>query len=235
MDLHAVSRHPILKTVLIVLVAMALLGGAIMAWSAEDGLGMVKAMLVMLDDLASRYPVTAAVLFLVVHVTVAALWLPVEIIMMVAAGALFGFVEGVVLASFGTSIGATVAFLEARFLLRDTIKRRFRRHLARVDAGMKKDGAFYLFSLRLLPIFPFFLTNVTMGLTALRVRTFYLVSQAALLPAVMVYVSAGTQIARLDSLSAVVSLPMIATLAAVALLPWLGKGLVRLFRTFRTV
>lgn len=201
-----------------------------MLWGGEDGLGMIKGILVMLRDLANRHPLVSAATFLAAHIIVAALWLPVEILMMVAAGALFGFVEGTILASFGTSVGATLAFLEARFLLRDTVMRRFGRHLARVDEGMKRDGPFYLFSLRLLPIFPFFLTNVTMGVTALPVRAFYLISQLALLPAVMVYVNAGTQIAKLDSLSKIVSLALLLTLAAVAVLPWAGKALVKLFQ-----
>jgi uncharacterized membrane protein YdjX (TVP38/TMEM64 family) len=229
-----VNRAPTTKIALILLLALAVLGVFLLAWSAEDGLGMIKAWLVMLDDLEARYPVTAAALFLVAHIAVAALWLPMEIVMMTAAGALFGFVEGVILASFGTSIGATLAFLEARFLLRQTVMRRFGRHLERVDEGMKRDGAFYLFSLRLLPIFPFFLTNVTMGLTALSVRTFYLVSQVALLPAVMVYVNAGTQIARLNSLSDIVSLQLVLTLAAVAVLPWAGKAAMQSFQNLRT-
>jgi uncharacterized membrane protein YdjX (TVP38/TMEM64 family) len=228
-----VNRAPTTKIALILLLALAVLGVFLLAWSAEDGLGMIKAWLVMLDDLEARYPVTAATLFLVAHIAVAALWLPMEIVMMTAAGALFGFVEGVILASFGTSIGATLAFLEARFLLRQTVMRRFGRHLERVDEGMKRDGAFYLFSLRLLPIFPFFLTNVTMGLTALSVRTFYLVSQVALLPAVMVYVNAGTQIARLNSLSDIVSLQLVLTLAAVAVLPWAGKAAMQSFQKLR--
>jgi uncharacterized membrane protein YdjX (TVP38/TMEM64 family) len=228
-----VNRPPITKAVVIVLLALAILGGAALAWSIDDGFGMVKGIMVMLDDLADRHPVVSAVLFLAVHVTIAALWLPMEILMMTAAGALFGFVEGVILASFGTSIGATLAFLEARFLLRDTVMRRFGRHLARVDEGMTRDGPFYLFSLRLLPVFPFFLTNVTMGLTALPVRTFYIVSQVALLPAVMVYVNAGTQVAKLESLSDIVSPELIMTLAAMALLPWAGKALVILFQKVR--
>lgn len=231
-DRFAVNRLPPTKVALFLLLALAIAGIFLLVWSAEDGLGMIKAWLVMLNDLEARYPVTAAALFLIAHIVIAALWLPMEIVMMTAAGALFGFVEGVILASFGTSIGATLAFLEARFLLRRTVMRRFGRHLERVDEGMKRDGAFYLFSLRLLPVFPFFLTNVTMGLTALSVRTFYLVSQVALLPAVMVYVNAGTQIAGLNRLSDIVSPALLLTLAAVALLPWAGKGLVKLFQTF---
>jgi uncharacterized membrane protein YdjX (TVP38/TMEM64 family) len=229
-----VHRPQINKVILPILIAMAVLGGLLLAWGGGDGLGMIKAWVVWLDDLEARYPVTAAILFLVAHITVAALWLPVEILMMVTAGALFGFVEGVILASFGTSIGATLAFLEARFLLRETVKRRFGRYLAKVDEGMKRDGPFFLFSLRLLPIFPFFLTNVTMALTALPFRTFYWVSQLALLPAVMVYVNAGTQIAKLDSLADIVSPRLLLTLIAVALLPWIGKGLVALFRKARS-
>ena len=224
------NRPPITKVILIALLVLAVLGGVALAWSVEDGFGMVKGVLVMLGNLADRHPVVSAALFLAAHITIAALWLPVEILMMTAAGALFGFVEGVILASFGTSIGATLAFLEARFLLRDTVIRRFGRHLARVDEGMKRDGPFYLFSLRLLPIFPFFLTNVTMGVTALPAKTFYLISQLALLPAVMVYVNAGTQLAKLDSLSKIVSPTLLLTLAAVALLPWAGKALIRLFQ-----
>lgn len=228
------TRRPITKVLLLVLPVLAVLGGWLLVWGGEDGLGMIKGILVMLGDLADRHPIVSAILFLAAHICVAALWLPIEILMMVAAGALFGFAEGVVLASFGTSIGATIAFLEARFLLRDTVIRRFGRYLTKVDEGMKRDGPFYLFSLRLLPIFPFFLTNVTMGVTALPATTFYLISQLALLPAVMVYVNAGTQMAKLDSLSKIVSPPLLLTLAAIALLPWAGKALIGLFQKFGT-
>ena len=141
-------------------------------------------------------PLLAAGLFFVAYVAMASLSLPGAVVLTLAAGAVFGLLWGVVLVSFASSLGATLAFLSARFLLRDAIQSRYGERLKPIDAGMRKDGMFYLFTLRLLPVFPFFLVNLAMGLTAIRARTFYWVSQLGMLPATVIYVNAGRQLGQ---------------------------------------
>src|SRR3989338_2132398 len=136
----------------------------------------------------------------VLYVVVVALSLPGATIMGLATGALFGFWYGTLLVSFASSICATLAFLASRYVLRDMVQHRFGDKLKGINEGMAKDGALYLFLLRLMPIFPFFLINLLMGLTHIRTATFYWVSQLGMLAGTLVYVNAGTQLARIDSL-----------------------------------
>ncbi|PIW72342.1 MAG: TVP38/TMEM64 family protein, partial [Hydrogenophilales bacterium CG12_big_fil_rev_8_21_14_0_65_61_21] len=143
--------------------------------------------------------------YFLVYVAVTALSLPGAAVMTLAGGALFGLGIGTLVVSFASSLGATLAFLVSRFLLRDWVQRRFGDRFAAVNAGMAKDGAFYLFTLRLVPLFPFFVINLVMGLTPIKVRTFYWVSQVGMLAGTLVYVNAGTQLARLDSLAGILS------------------------------
>ncbi|MGL6289124.1 MAG: VTT domain-containing protein, partial [Silanimonas sp.] len=170
-------------------------------------------------------PWQAAGLFFVAYVLVAALSIPGAAVMTLAAGALFGLLEGTVLVSFASSIGATLAFLVARFGFRDALRARFGERLRDIDAGIARDGAFYLLTLRLVPAFPFFLVNLLSGLTALPMRTFYWVSQLGMLPATVVYVLAGTQLAQIRSLSDILSPGLLGALVALGLLPLVLKGL----------
>ena len=141
--------------------------------------------------------------FFLAYIVITALSLPGAAIMTLAAGALFGLVLGLLIASFASSIGATLAFLTSRYLLRDSIKQRFPERLAAIDAGVEKEGGFYLFTLRLVPIFPFFLINLLMGVTAIKARTFYWVSQLGMLAGTFVFVKAVTQWARITRLSVI--------------------------------
>ena len=153
------------------------------------------------------------VIFFIIYVVVTGVSLPGAAIMTLAAGAIFGLLWGTVVVSFASTVGATVAFLTARFLLRDIVQSRFGNRLKSINAGMEKDGAFYLFTVRLVPIFPFFIVNLLMGLTPMATRTFYWVSQAAMLAATIVYVNAGTQLAKIDSLYGLVSPALLASFA----------------------
>jgi pyruvate/2-oxoglutarate dehydrogenase complex dihydrolipoamide dehydrogenase (E3) component/uncharacterized membrane protein YdjX (TVP38/TMEM64 family) len=143
--------------------------------------------------------------------------------MTLAGGALFGLALGTLIVSFASSIGATLAFLVSRYLLRDVVQARFGERLRPINEGVARDGAFYLFSLRLVPVFPFFLVNLLMGLTPIRTGIFYLVSQVGMLLGTIVYVNAGTQLAGIDSLSDVASPGLLASFVALGLLPWLGR------------
>lgn len=165
--------------------------------------------------------------FFLIYVVTTALSLPGAAILTLAAGALFGFWQGLLLVSFASSIGATLAFLVARFLLRDWVKQRFGKRLNAIDAGVAKDGAYYLFTLRLVPLFPFFLINLLMGLTGIRAITFYWISQIGMLAGTAVYVNAGTQLAQLDSLSGILSPALLGSFVLLGLFPLLARGALR--------
>ena len=164
--------------------------------------------------------------FFTLYVLVAALSLPGAAILTLAAGALFGLIEGFVVVSFASSLGALLAFLVSRYLLRDSIKSKFPERLKAIDEGVQKEGAFYLFTLRLVPVFPFFLVNLLMGVTGIKAWTFYWVSQIGMLAGTVVYVNAGTQLAEINSLSGILSPKLILSFVLLGLLPLIGKAIV---------
>jgi pyruvate/2-oxoglutarate dehydrogenase complex dihydrolipoamide dehydrogenase (E3) component/uncharacterized membrane protein YdjX (TVP38/TMEM64 family) len=178
-------------------------------------------------------PVTAGLAFFGLYVLVAALSLPGATIITLAAGALFGLVWGTCIVSFASSIGATLAFWTARYLLRDTVQARFGARLAAINDGMARDGAFYLLTLRLAPVVPYVLVNLLMGLVPIRTVTFYWVSQAGMLAGTVMYVNAGTQLASIDSLSGIVSPRVWLSFALLAIFPLLAKGAVGWMRRRR--
>ncbi len=161
--------------------------------------------------------------FLATYVAVTGLSLPGAAILTLAAGAIFGLGLGTVIVSFASTIGATLAFLLARHLLRDAVQRRFEKQLRPINEGVRKDGAFYLFALRLVPAFPFFAINLAMGLTPLKVWTFFWVSQTGMLAGTLVYVNAGQQIGQLESLAGILSPTLILSFALLGLFPLIAK------------
>tara|TARA_R110002111_G_scaffold143696_2_gene209807 strand:- start:6625 stop:8823 length:2199 start_codon:yes stop_codon:yes gene_type:complete len=171
--------------------------------------------------------------FLLLYVVVTALSLPGAAIMTLAAGALFGLMWGTVIVSFASSIGATLAFLVSRYLLSDTVQKRFGDRLKPINEGVAKDGAFYLFTLRLVPIFPFFLINLLLGLTPIRAATFYWVSQLGMLAGTLVFVNAGTQLAQLDSLSGILSPSLLLSFALLGLFPLIAKKILGVIKARR--
>jgi pyruvate/2-oxoglutarate dehydrogenase complex dihydrolipoamide dehydrogenase (E3) component/uncharacterized membrane protein YdjX (TVP38/TMEM64 family) len=186
---------------------------------AQLDLATLKASRQALDAWVAREPVTAAAIFFGAYVLVAAASIPGAAIMTLAAGAIFGVLQGTLLVSFASTIGATLAFLVARFLLRDALRRRYPERLRGIDEGIARDGPFYLLTLRLVPVFPFFLVNLLAGLTALRVPTFYWISQLGMLPATLAYVYAGTQLSRIESVGDVLSPGLLAALVVLGMLP----------------
>ncbi len=161
--------------------------------------------------------------FLAVYVAVTALSVPGAAILTLLGGAIFGLLWGTVIVSFASSIGATLAMLFARYVLRDSVKARFGNRLADIDKGIERDGAFYLFTLRLVPVFPFFVINLLMGLTKMKAATFYGVSQLGMLAGTIVYVYAGTQLAQIDSLRGIVSPGLATALVLLGIFPLLAK------------
>lgn len=171
--------------------------------------------------------------FFLIYVTATALSLPGAAILTLTAGALFGLAEGLLLASFASSLGALLAFLVSRYILRDTIKRKFPDRLASIDKGIEREGAFYLFTLRLVPLFPFFLINLLMGLTAIKSWTFYWVSQIGMLAGTFVYVNAGTQLSQLESLQGILSLDLILSFVLLGIFPLIAKAIIRVIKKQR--
>lgn len=161
--------------------------------------------------------------FFIIYVVVTALSLPGAAIMTLAGGALFGFLPALIVVSFASSIGATLAFLVSRFLLRDWVQARFGKRLGAINTGVEKEGAFYLFTLRLVPIFPFFVINLAMGLTPLRTLTFYWISQLGMLPGTAVFVNAGTQLGQIESLSGILSPGLLFSFALLGLFPLIAR------------
>jgi pyruvate/2-oxoglutarate dehydrogenase complex dihydrolipoamide dehydrogenase (E3) component/uncharacterized membrane protein YdjX (TVP38/TMEM64 family) len=166
------------------------------------------------------------VLFFVVYVAVTGLSLPGATLMTLAAGAIFGVLGGTVIVSFASSLGATLAFLASRFVLRETVQEKFGDRLRALNAGIEKDGPFYLFCLRLVPAFPFFVINLAMGLTPIRTWTFYWVSQLGMFAGTLVYVNAGTQLAHIESLKGIVSPGVIGSFALLGLFPLIARKII---------
>ena len=176
-----------------------------------------------LEAWRSGQPVLAAVLFFTAYVAASALSLPGAAVMTLAAGAIFGLGWGMLIVSFASSIGATLAFLTSRWLLHDWVQSRFGERLAALNAGVAKEGGFYLFTLRLVPVLPFFVINLAMGLTPIRPLTFYWVSQLGMLAGTFVYVNAGTQLARIQSLAGIVSPGLLGSLVLLGIFPLIAK------------
>ncbi len=171
--------------------------------------------------------------FFVIYVAVTALSIPGAAVMTLAAGAVFGLLTGTVLVSFASTIGATLAFLLARFLLRDYVEEKFASSADKVNSGVTREGGYYLFSLRLVPLFPFFVINLVMGLTRLRAATFYWVSQLGMLPGTLVYVNAGTQLARIENTSDILSPALIGSFVLLGLFPLLAKKTLEMLKNVR--
>ncbi|QKK03110.1 MAG: FAD-dependent oxidoreductase [Pseudomonadota bacterium] len=165
--------------------------------------------------------------YMAVYIVMAALSVPGAAVLTLAGGALFGLLVGTVAVSFASTIGATLVFLAARFLFRDWIQKRFSKRLARINRGVEKDGPFYLLALRLVPVFPFWVINLIMALTPIRTWTFFWVSQLGMLPATLVYVNAGTQLAQIDRMGDILSLELIGAFALLGLLPLILRWLLR--------
>ena len=176
-----------------------------------------------LQGLIADNPWFYGMIFFVVYVIVTGASLPGAAILTLAGGALFGTLKGTIIVSFASSIGATLAFLMARFLLRDWVQNKFGTYLNKINQELEKDGAFYLFTLRLVPAFPFFVINLVMGLTPIKIGTFYIVSQLGMLAGTAVYVNAGTQIGQLDSLGGILTPQFIGSFVALGLLPLIAK------------
>lgn len=169
-------------------------------------------------------------LYMVIYIVSVALSLPGAAVLTLAGGALFGLTTGTIVVSFASTIGATLAFLVARFLLKDYVQSKFSSKLKTINEGIEKDGAFYLFTLRLIPAFPFFLINLVMGLTPIKTITFFFVSQVGMLLGTIVYVNAGVELSKIDSLRGILSPSLILSFTLLAIIPFVGKKIVEILK-----
>ncbi len=177
-----------------------------------------------------QHRVAVIVAYMLIYIAATALSLPGATVLTLAGGALFGLAAGTVIISFASTIGATLACLVARFVLRDWVQKRFGDKLAAINRGIEREGAFYLFTLRLIPAFPFFVINLAMGLTRMPLRTFYWVSQLGMLPGTLVYVNAGKELGRIDSLSGILSPGLLVSFALLGLFPISVKKIMGWYR-----
>ena len=190
---------------------------------------------VSLVDYVAENLTLSILLFALFYVAVTGLSLPGATVMTLIAGAVFGLTVGLVLVSFASTIGASIAFVLARYLFRDLVQRRFESALKPINEGVKREGAFYLFALRLVPAVPFFAINVGMGLTPIRLWTFYWVSQLGMLAGTFVYVNAGQQLGQLERLSGIFSPMLIASFVLLGLFPLIAKKVLDYLRNRRTM
>ena len=172
-----------------------------------------------------------AFIFFVIYILTTALSIPGATVLTLAAGFIFGVVHGTIIVSFASTIGATLAFLVSRFLLRDFVYDKFKDRFEKINKGVEKDGAFYLFSLRLIPVFPFFLINLAMGLTRIKTFTYFFVSQVGMLPATIVYVNAGTQLSEISSPKDILSFELALSFALIGIIPLFSKWFVRFLKS----
>lgn len=178
----------------------------------------------------SEHAILAPAIFFLIYIFVTAFSIPGAAVITLLGGALFGLIQGVLLVSFASSIGATLAFFSARYVLRASMERSFANWLQKINQGLERDGAFYLLSLRLIPAVPFFIVNIVMGITQMPAWRFYLVSQIGMLPATFAYVNAGRELAKIQSLHEILSPSLIMAFIALGLLPWIGKGMILAWR-----
>ena len=183
-----------------------------------------------LEELCSHYPFLAKGLYFLVYLLAASISLPAITLFTFIGGALFGVIWGVILVSVASTLGATIAFLIVRFLLRDFFHIKFQKDVEIFLKKFEKGGAWYLLSLRLVPVMPYFLTNILMGFTNLPIRVYALISQLGMLPATLVYVNAGSQLSRAESPGDFISLPLIISFSLLALFPLLMKKLLEFFK-----
>jgi pyruvate/2-oxoglutarate dehydrogenase complex dihydrolipoamide dehydrogenase (E3) component/uncharacterized membrane protein YdjX (TVP38/TMEM64 family) len=213
---------------IIILAALAALAAAYFIFDLGQYLTIagIKALSADVAAFQQDNPVAVIAGFFLAYVIVTAASFPGAAVLTLAAGALFGVLWGTVIVSFASTLGATLAFWSSRYVLRDTIEARFGERLKAINSGLERDGAFYLFSLRMIPVFPFFVVNLVMGLTRIRTLTYAWVSQVGMLLGTIVYVNAGTQLARIDSLAGIASPGVLVSFALLGIVPWLAKAII---------
>ena len=215
---------------LALLAVIALLGGLYLHYDLGQYLNLqaLKERQAAIEAFRAGNPLLSVAVYFALYVVVTALSFPGAALLTLAGGAVFGLLWGTLIVSFASTIGATLAFLMSRFLLRDWVAARFGQRLAAIDQGVRREGAFYLFTLRLVPVFPFFLVNLLLGLTAMKTRVFFWVSQVGMLPATCLFVYAGSTVPDLQQLAdrgpqSLITLPLATAFILLGLFPFPAK------------
>ncbi len=221
------------KVILLLLLAAAVALFFILELDQYLTLSYIKSQQEALQSFTRQHTFLTLLAYAGAYIAASALSLPGAAVMTLAGGALFGFWPALVVISFASSIGATLACLVSRYVLRSWVQQRFATPLSRIDSGITTEGPFYLFTLRLVPVFPFFLVNLGMGLTSLPLRTFYWISQLGMLPGTAVYVNAGRELGQLESLSGILSPSLLASFALLGLFPLGARLLAKRLRAKR--
>jgi uncharacterized membrane protein YdjX (TVP38/TMEM64 family) len=223
-----------LKKILILIVIVGLIVAVkVLNLDQYLSLSYLKGSLDKFKTLYENHSVLVIAGYFIVYVLTTSLSLPGASPLGIAGGALFGFWTATIVVSFASTIGATLSCSISRFLLRDWIQNKFGDKIAKVNEGIEKEGAFYLFSLRLIPVFPFWMINLVMGLTKMPLPKFYWVSQIGMLPGTMVFVNAGKELGKIDSLKGILSPGLIISFALIGIFPFVIKKLLALYRSGR--
>mgnify|MGYP001388059527 CR=1 FL=1 len=223
-----------LKKILILIVIVGLIVAVkVLNLDQYLSLSYLKGSLDKFKTLYENHSVLVIAGYFIVYVLTTSLSLPGASPLGIAGGALFGFWTATIVVSFASTIGATLSCSISRFLLRDWIQNKFGDKIAKVNEGIEKEGAFYLFSLRLIPVFPFWMINLVMGLTKMPLPKFYWVSQIGMLPGTMVFVNAGEELGKIDSLKGILSPGLIISFALIGIFPFVIKKLLALYRSGR--
>ena len=226
-------KHKKTKLVIFLLIAILIASFFLLGAQRYFTLDYFKATQHAFQDFYAAHRILTLAIYMGAYIVMAALSLPGAVVMTLAGGGLFGVWTGFLAVSFASTMGATLAFLASRFLLKEYVQNRFGDKLSAMNAGVEKDGAFYLFTLRLVPIFPFFIINLAMGLTPIKPIVFYLVSQLGMIPGTFVYVNAGTQIGRLESLQGILSPGLLVSFALLGILPLISKKIIGMVKARR--
>lgn len=176
-------------------------------------------------------PIKSVLIYASIYIVATAASIPGALVLTLAGGAIFGFYIGSLVVVFSATIGATIAFLLARYLFDDLVKQKMGERLAKIRENFRKEGALYLFSMRLVPVFPFFAINLLMGLTSIKTSTYAIASLIGMAPGTMVFVNAGTQLAKLDSIKGLLSPAIIASFLLLAVFPYLAKFILKIIRS----
>ena len=224
------SKNVVKKLLLVAVI----IGIVVVCWLLNLGrylsLSYVKTSLDGFKTLYAEHRVLVILIYFLIYVIAASLSLPGAVILTIAGGALFGLLTGTLIVSFASTIGATLACFVARFLLRDWVQGKFGDRILKINEGIEKEGAFYLFALRLIPVFPFWIINLVMGLTKMPLWRFYWVSQLGMLIGTIVYVNAGKELAKIDSLKGIVSPSLITSFVLLGFFPIAVKRLLAIYR-----
>lgn len=222
---------PLLKKLIIAVMIAGVFGAF---WALDLGqyftLSYLKGSLDSFKALYSTHPILVIIVYFFLYVIATSFSLPGAAMLTIAGGGLFGLITGTLIVSFASTIGATLACFAARYLLRDWVQGKFGEKIVKINEGIEKEGALYLFTLRLIPVFPFWIINLVMGLTKMPLRRFYWVSQLGMLAGTMVYVNAGKELAKIDSVKGILSPGLLISFALLGIFPLAAKKLLALYR-----